>query len=102
MSNQVNPYQPPQQPAQQFPPPVPGGEPTAPCPNCGNTFGKTPAFTWWGGLIGAKMLKHVHCTRCGTGFNSRSGKSNNTAITIYVVVGVVIGGAIGIAFALMA
>lgn len=96
MSNSVNPYQAPQQPPQQFPPPGMGGPQTAPCPQCGNPYGKTPGFTWWGGILGPKLLSHVHCTRCGTGFNSKTGKSNNTAIAIYVGVGLVIGVIIGI------
>jgi uncharacterized protein (DUF983 family) len=47
-------------------------------------------FTWWGGMIGAKILSHAECLQCGTRYNSKTGKSNNTAIAIYmVVVGVI-------------
>jgi hypothetical protein len=43
-------------------------------------------FTWWGGIIGPKLLNHVKCQRCGTGYNGKSGKSNTTGIVIYSVV----------------
>ena len=52
-------------------------------------------FTWWGGLIGAKMLHHVQCPRCGARFNGKTGQSNSVAIAIYMIV---VG---AIAFALM-
>ncbi len=43
-------------------------------------------FTWWGGLIGAKMIGHVQCGHCGSRFNGKTGKSNDTAIVIYMLV----------------
>jgi hypothetical protein len=50
-------------------------------------------FTWWGGLIGSKIINHVECPRCFSRFNGKTGQSNNGAIAIYmVVVGVVFGG----------
>ena len=39
------------------------------------------------------MFTHVRCKHCGTCYNGRTGESNNTAIIIYVVVGLVVGGA---------
>ncbi|HEY4329126.1 MAG TPA: hypothetical protein VGN88_05270 [Phycisphaerae bacterium] len=47
-------------------------------------------FTWWGGLLGPKILNHVKCSKCGKTFNSKTGKSNDTAIMIYIVVSFVI------------
>jgi hypothetical protein len=67
----------------------PGGG--ASCPNCGSTAKKPVTFTWWGGLLGPKMLNHVKCLGCGTAFNGKTGKSNNTAIAIYAGVGLGIG-----------
>lgn len=43
-------------------------------------------FTWWGGVIGAKLLHHVACPRCGARFNGRTGQSNSGAIAIYMIV----------------
>lgn len=60
--------------------------PYAPCPNCTGTDSKEVGFTWWGGIIGPKLLHHVKCQRCGTAYNGRSGKSNTTGIVIYSVV----------------
>ncbi len=60
------------------------------CPSCGSGDYRAESFTWWGGLLGPKMLSHVTCLGCGTGFNSKTGKSNNTAIGIYLAVGVVL------------
>jgi hypothetical protein len=55
-------------------------------------------FTWWGGVIGARLVHHVECPRCGARFNGRTGQSNSTAIAIYmIVVGVI---AFGLVFAL--
>jgi hypothetical protein len=59
------------------------------CPACGSGEYTSPSFTWWGGVLGPKLLSHVTCNGCGTGFNSKTGKSNNTAIGIYLAVGTV-------------
>jgi hypothetical protein len=47
-------------------------------------------FTWWGGLIGSKIINHVSCPACNARFNGKTGKDNTGAIAIYmVVVGVI-------------
>lgn len=62
----------------------------APCPKCGGTNATKATFTWWGGLLGPKILKHAKCNSCKTGYNYKTGKDNLTGIIIYsVVVGVV-------------
>jgi hypothetical protein len=50
-----------------------------------------PGFTWWGGILGPKLLNHHVCGACGFGFNGSTGKSNSTAIGIYLAVGVGLG-----------
>ncbi len=63
----------------------------APCPKCGATNAEKMSFTWWGGLIGPRILTHVKCRTCATTFNGKTGKDNTNGIIIYcVVVGVVI------------
>ena len=62
-----------------------------PCPKCGGTLSKPVTFSWWGGVLGPKMLSHVKCTNCGAGFNGKTGRSNNTAIAIYVIVSGILG-----------
>lgn len=56
----------------------------APCPQCGDTRAQLLTFTWWGGLIGPKLLTHVKCPACGKKFNGRSGKDNAVGIAIYM------------------
>lgn len=73
-------------------PKVQGGarrEPTeqfAPCPRCGASEARRITFTWWGGLLGPRMLAHVRCHACGAKFNGRSGRSNTKAIVLYNLV----------------
>ena len=62
----------------------------AACPRCNGNFLTKPSFTWWGGLFGPKILDHTVCGSCGFGFNGKTGKSNNGAIAIYMVVVLVI------------
>lgn len=57
------------------------------CPQCQSEDPPQPVgFTWWGGLVGPRLLNHVKCGRCGARFNGRTGLSNTTAITIYLIV----------------
>lgn len=44
------------------------------------------SFTWWGGLLGPKVLNHVKCGSCGTQYNGKTGKDNTIGIIIYSVV----------------
>jgi hypothetical protein len=99
-----NPYSSPQVPggpyAPQFAPP-PGALQFAPCPTCGNTYASKIGFTWWGGALGPALFTHVKCYRCGNAYNGKTGKSNSTAITIYVVVSTIVGLVIAIALIAM-
>lgn len=58
----------------------------APCPKCSNSNAEQLKFTWWGGLIGPKILKHVKCGSCGAKYNGKTGKDNTIGIVIYTVV----------------
>jgi hypothetical protein len=49
-----------------------------------------PSFTWWGGMIGAKILTHVKCCHCGKGYHGKSGRSNTVNIILYQIVGLVV------------
>ena len=57
--------------------------PYAPCPKCGSTNATKVKFTWWGGALGPNMFAHVKCQNCGTEYNGKTGKSNQTNILIY-------------------
>lgn len=58
----------------------------APCPKCGQNNAKKVNYTWWGGALGPSMFTHVKCQNCGTQYNGKTGKSNQSNIIIYVVV----------------
>ena len=62
----------------------------ASCPECQSSNATSVGFTWWGGIIGPKLLSHVKCGRCGAAYNGKTGRSNSTAIIIYLVVGMVL------------
>ena len=70
-----------------------------PCGRCQSTDVARMGFTWWGGLLGPKVLNHVKCNRCGATYNGKTGKSNTAAIAIYMVVILVIFFIIGLALA---
>jgi uncharacterized protein (DUF983 family) len=60
------------------------------------------SFTWWGGIIGPRVLTHVKCPGCGYAYNGKSGKDNTTGIVIYsVIVGIAILGFVVVLIAAM-
>lgn len=63
----------------------------ASCPKCNNKNAEQLSFTWWGGILGPKILTHVKCRNCGATFNGKTGKDNTANIVIYsVVVGLIV------------
>jgi hypothetical protein len=87
-------YPPPGYPQQNYPPQAPwppaGVSGYTPCPRCTRPDPEEVKFTWWGGVIGPRLLKHVKCSGCGLTYNGKSGQSNTTNIVIYsVIVGVI-------------
>lgn len=89
-------------PGQNYPSPPPGyaaaagtGEYVA-CPRCQRPDPEKVKFTWWGGVIGPKMLSHVKCQTCGLAYNGKSGQSNTTGIVIYSIIVFIIFFGIGI------
>jgi uncharacterized protein (DUF983 family) len=74
-----------------------------PCPQCGGTNAEKLRFTWWGGVLGPKILTHVKCSGCGKKYNGKTGKDNTTGIVIYsVIVGIVALGLVAVMFAALA
>lgn len=72
----------------------------APCPKCRNSAAQKLKFTWWGGVLGPKLLTHVKCNACGNTYNGKTGKDNTTGIVIYsVIVGVICLGLVVVMFA---
>jgi hypothetical protein len=64
-------------------------------------FAKRVGFTWWGGMLGPKLFTHVKCAQCGQAYNGKTGRSNDTAIAIYLGVSCLIGVAIFVALAVL-
>lgn len=62
------------------------------CPHCQQPAPAHPVgFTWWGGVLGPKILNHVTCAACGRGYNGKTGQPNTTGIIVYsVVVGLIV------------
>lgn len=57
------------------------------------------SFTWWGGVIGPKVLTHVKCPQCGHAYNGKTGRDNTNGIIIYsVAVGIIAFGLVGLMF----
>lgn len=63
----------------------PAGEWVA-CPRCGSGYVSRPTFTWWGGLVGPRIIKEVKCNGCGHRYNGRTGGPNTLAIALYLTV----------------
>lgn len=58
----------------------------APCPQCRQTAAERIKFTWWGGILGPRILTHVKCQSCGKQYNGKTGKENTAGIAVYIVV----------------
>ena len=58
----------------------------APCPKCNAASAERVKFTWWGGVLGPKLLTHVKCSNCGSKYNGKSGKDNTKGIVVYSLV----------------
>lgn len=56
------------------------------CPKCGSKILTPVKYTWWGGVLGPKLLHHTKCKDCGYTFNSKTGKSNTLGIIMYSLV----------------
>jgi len=77
-----------------FPPPVPPPLPLnygrIVCPRCGCPETSPVSFTWWGGVLGPKLLHVVKCHNCGQQFNGKTGRSNAAGIAIYTIVALIL------------
>ncbi len=72
-----------------------------PCPDRGSVGASLLGFTWWGGLLGPKLLTHVKCPNRGTKYNGKTGGSNTTGILLYTGFGVVLGIALLVLIAML-
>jgi len=65
-----------------------GGGPA--CPQCSSTQTKAIKYTWWGGVLGPKLLNLQKCEACRFQFNRQTGKSTRNAVIVYNVVIIVV------------
>jgi hypothetical protein len=70
--------------------PQPGGNLYVSCPRCMSPYPEQVKFTWWGGMMGPRMLDHVRCRTCALEYNGKTGQSNSSKITTYIIVSSVI------------
>jgi DNA-directed RNA polymerase subunit RPC12/RpoP len=56
------------------------------CPKCGSGIVSPVKYTWWGGLLGPKLLHHTRCEVCNYRYNSKTRKPNTAGIIIYSVI----------------
>ena len=84
----------------QPPPPLPNAPPPPiadyasahrPCPGCGGGPLAEPGFTWWGGLVGHKLLGVEQCKSCKKWWVKATGQSGDARVTTYWVVGLILG-----------
>jgi len=55
------------------------------CPGCRADVAPAPVgFTWWGGMLGSKLLHHVECPACHVRFSGITGRSNAGRIAAYL------------------
>lgn len=54
------------------------------CPRCESHSVRKVPHTWWGGALGPALLTHVRCQSCGTAYNGKTGRSNSSAIAVYL------------------
>lgn len=64
------------------------------CPQCGSEASTKVSYTWWGGVLGPRMMNLVKCAQCRCQFNSKTGQSARNAILIYNVVAILLMGVI--------
>lgn len=56
------------------------------CPKCGSKTLSKVKYTWWGGVLGPRMLHHTKCGACRYTFNGKTGKSNTPGIVMYSLI----------------
>ena len=60
-----------------------------PCPRCRQVGANIRTWSWWGGLIGPKIMKHATCMFCQQDFNYQTGKPiTGQTIGLYMLAGV--------------
>ena len=61
------------------------------CLGCGGGPLSEPSFTFWGGVIGHKILGIERCESCKRWWVKKTGQPGGTRVVIYTISGVIIG-----------
>jgi hypothetical protein len=56
------------------------------CPQCSSTRTSEVKYTWWGGILGPKMMNLQKCEDCRFHFNRKTNKGVANAIIVYNLV----------------
>jgi hypothetical protein len=56
------------------------------CPKCSSTSTSPVKYTWWGGVLGPKLMNLQKCESCRFQFNRSTNKGVANAIIVYNVV----------------
>ena len=65
------------------------------CRGCGGGPLEEPSFTWWGGLVGHKLLGVEQCKRCRKWWVKSTGQPGDVRVNTYIVVGLILGVLVG-------
>lgn len=60
------------------------------CPSCGSNDAAKVTLTWWGGVVGPRIMNLHKCRDCNCRFNSVTGKPADRAILAYALVGLAV------------
>jgi hypothetical protein len=75
--------------------------PSRPCPGCGGGPIAAPSFTWWGGLVGHKLLNVEQCMSCRRWWVKGTVQPGGTRVIVYLVAGIVLGLIVGVLFVIL-
>lgn len=70
------------------------------CPRCQSPNVEPVKFTWWGGVLGAKMFAVTKCNQCRMQFNGKTGNDLTTTIILYNLVVLIIAGLVALGWIL--
>ena len=56
------------------------------CPKCNSVNVVPVKFTWWGGVLGPRIMHHTKCKECRYTYNRKTRQSNTKNIILYSIV----------------
>lgn len=65
------------------------------CPRCASPHVERPNFTWWGGIVGPRIMGILKCKYCSYEFVGKTGKEATQAKRIYLFGAILVFSALG-------